>query len=154
MQRILAPVLVLLVICAAAPVSAQDFRITDARAEAGSRFVVRFLGSTNFYYILLRGDTPQSITEPVAIVLGQADSGILVHGIKTPSGFYRVRLVPLDQPLDSDFDGIDDVYELRRSAFLNPLNPQDALADFDADGFTNFDEYRAGTDPADGTSAP
>lgn len=55
-----------------------------------------------------------------------------------------------------DPDGIDDYYELRHAAFLNPLNSADAAQDYDDDGYSNLAEYRAGTDPPsrpDGTIA-
>ena len=66
------------------------------------------------------------------------------------SVFYRVREVPLITPLDLDQDGIDDVYELNRPELLNPLYNVDAQDDFDGDGLTNLEEYRAGSDPAAG----
>jgi hypothetical protein len=55
--------------------------------------------------------------------------------------------VPIAHPLDSDGDGIDDVYELRHPPFLNPLDASDANQDFDGDGHSNLEDYRAGTDP-------
>ena len=53
----------------------------------------------------------------------------------------------LNEPIDSDGDGIDDVYELRHGVFLNPLDPADARLDFDHDGLSNLEEYQRGTDP-------
>jgi hypothetical protein len=61
--------------------------------------------------------------------------------------FYRVQQVPIAQPLDSDGDGIDDVYELRHASFLHPLYANDAGQDFDGDGRSNLQEYQDGTDP-------
>ncbi len=61
--------------------------------------------------------------------------------------FYRVRSRDVTQPLDSDGDGIDDVYELRRPLLLNPLDPADAAIDADADGLANLAEYERGTRP-------
>ena len=37
---------------------------------------------------------------------------------------------------------------------LNPLDPDDAKADADGDGFTNLEEYRYGTNPRDPNSYP
>ena len=68
-------------------------------------------------------------------------------------GFYRVVRVPLDRPLDTDGDGIDDVYELRRGSFLDPLDPLDAGQDFDGDGASNLEEFQRGTDPEVADSA-
>ncbi|NLG36162.1 MAG: hypothetical protein GX548_12495, partial [Lentisphaerae bacterium] len=61
--------------------------------------------------------------------------------------FYRVFSRDVMHPLDSDGDGIDDVYELRRPLLLNPLAPDDADADGDGDGLSNREEYQLGSDP-------
>jgi len=48
---------------------------------------------------------------------------------------------------DADRDGIPDAAEI---AFgFNPNDPTDAAKDFDKDGVSNLDEYKAGTDPID-----
>ncbi len=107
------------------------------------------------YYVLYRGESVTRIDTPVALKLsGNSSSQELIdpspigtHGM----AFYRIREVPIDQPLDSDGDGIDDIYELRHPRFLNPLNPTDAALDYDHDGKSNLQEYLAGTDP---THAP
>jgi len=51
---------------------------------------------------------------------------------------------------DNDNDGIPNDWETANG--LNPENPADADMDFDTDGASNIDEYRAGTDPNDPTS--
>lgn len=55
---------------------------------------------------------------------------------------------------DSDGDGIPDEYETKYKAFLNRHDPNDAVLDFDNDGFTNLEEFQAGTDPGDPKSHP
>ena len=55
---------------------------------------------------------------------------------------------------DADGDGLPDDYEAKYPAFLNPLDPTDAGQDGDGDGFTNLEEYQAGTDPNDAKSHP
>lgn len=52
---------------------------------------------------------------------------------------------------DSDFDGLPDEWENRHG--LNP-NIDDTGQDADSDGFTNLEEYKAGTDPKDPASLP
>jgi hypothetical protein len=58
---------------------------------------------------------------------------------------------------DNDGDGMLNGYE-RRYPFLNPDDPSDAAMDYDNDGATNLEEYRAGSAPdnpdtdGDGTS--
>ena len=57
-----------------------------------------------------------------------------------------------DIDLDDDGDGMPDAWELNYVG-LNPL-VNDADEDLDGDGFTNLEEYTAGTNPADETSLP
>ena len=47
--------------------------------------------------------------------------------------------------LDSDGDGMPDVYEIANG--LNPFDPTDASQDPDGDGLTNLQEYQLGTNP-------
>ena len=54
--------------------------------------------------------------------------------------------------LDRDYDGIPDIDEIENK--LNPYNADDALEDFDDDGFTNLCEYRMQTDLRDAKSHP
>jgi hypothetical protein len=57
----------------------------------------------------------------------------------------ELRLLP-----DTDGDGMPDEFEIRHGLLFQ--NPADASPDTDADGATNLDEYRAGTDPRDARS--
>jgi hypothetical protein len=53
---------------------------------------------------------------------------------------------------DGDRDGMNDEWE--RQNGLNPNDPADAGQDRDGDGFTNLEEFLAGTDPRDAESHP
>ncbi|MCB1196243.1 hypothetical protein KDK77_08665 [bacterium] len=53
---------------------------------------------------------------------------------------------------DSDEDGLPNEWE--KMYGLNPFDANDAYADKDSDMFSNFDEFTAGTDPADPLSKP
>ncbi len=52
-------------------------------------------------------------------------------------------------PVDTDKDGMPDDWE-KQYAF-NPNDATDAAKDFDGDGVSNLDEFKAGTDPSDTT---
>ena len=54
---------------------------------------------------------------------------------------------------DSDGDGLPDEFE-KKYTFLNPVDATDADADYDGDGFSNLEEYEAGTDPSASASHP
>jgi N-acetylmuramoyl-L-alanine amidase len=54
--------------------------------------------------------------------------------------------------LDSDGDGIPDRWEMAHG--LSPFYPDDATEDWDEDGFTNLQEFQAGTDMNEGSSTP
>lgn len=54
--------------------------------------------------------------------------------------------------IDSDGDGIPDWWETKYG--LNPLDLADAQNDLDDDGFSNLEEFLAGSDPKDPADAP
>src|SRR5262249_54891011 len=84
--------------------------------------------NTRAYYILYRGDSVTNITQPVAMALAGGHPTLTDRTSMAANDtvFYRIRAVPRTQPLDLDGDGIDDYYELRHAAFLNPLDAADA----------------------------
>jgi hypothetical protein len=112
---------------AIAAVQGQAPRISLTAENSQGNIVVTHTADTNNYYLLLRGPRVTLITTAVDAALGVGPSGQL-RDTKPPAGgaFYRVEAVPKDTPLDSDGDGIDDVYELEHAPALNPLNPNDA----------------------------
>ena len=63
--------------------------------------------------------------------------------------------IPDELDDDDDNDGIPDAWEVAYPQYgLDPFNASDAKADFDGDGFTNIEEYEAGTALNDGKAFP
>ncbi|MCI0536136.1 MAG: PA14 domain-containing protein, partial [Verrucomicrobiales bacterium] len=129
---------------------AQELRVENVTLDSTGQIHVRHTADPASYYILYRGAEVTRIVLAADLALGVAGVGELSDRATVSSeasAFYRIRKVPIDQPLDTDGDGIDDVYELRNPDILKPLDGSDAALDFDADGASNLDEYRRGTDP-------
>ena len=121
------------------------------QAASQSPALIEYRSKTNFYYRLYRGGDADTTGLPFAMKLGIDGDDSMIDPIPpvanpTPED-YTLENQPLDQPLDFDGDGIDDVYELLRSAILDPLNPADSFLDPDGDGRSNLREYLDGTDP-------
>ncbi len=99
------------------------------------------------YYILQHDSDLDTLRTPLALQLGTLNERDVfddrIGGRR--QGFYRVIEVPQSDPLDSDGDGIDDVYELLHTAILDPLDSADASLDEDRDGRSNREEYETGT---------
>ena len=60
------------------------------------------------------------------------------------------KTILIDYSLDSDNDGMPDLWETQYFSYLS----QDGDEDYDGDGYTNLAEYLKGTDPTDPESHP
>jgi len=113
--------------------------------------VLTYLSKTNFYYRLYQGTDANTDALPLAMKLGIDGDDTMTDPnpvLADPTEEdYTLENQPIDQPLDFDGDGIDDVYELRRPGILSPLNSADAFLDSDGDNRSNLEEYQQGTDP-------
>jgi hypothetical protein len=128
---------------------AQDLHISAVRLDRDRKPQILFPSDPGRYYILISGDI-DDINHPLQIVRGKNGEGQLADISSDQSGFarfYRVVQLSINDPLDTDNDGIDDVYELEHPGFLNPLDSADAEKDFDGDGRSNREEYKNFEDP-------
>ena len=128
---------------------AEDLQIFQLTREADGSVRVSHNATPDFYYILRRGSRVEQIQFPADVAMGLPGGGLL-RDAAVPGGtaFYRVQRVPVAEPLDTDGDGIDDVYELQHRPSLNPLNAADAvLVDPNGGGLTYFQEYQRDRQP-------
>lgn len=135
----------------------QAFELMGPRLRPDQGFEVEIDSPPPFTYLVFRrGETPDSILEPVAAVLGQPGRTLLRDPGTGPLGqrFYQVEAVSWEAPLDLDRDGLNDLFELTYSPAFDPLDPTDAAGDFDNDGFDNLEEARRGTDPTNAADRP
>ncbi len=132
----------------ACPGFAQDFAINEVSRGPDQRVRVTYPSTNDAYYILERSSDLQAFPEAVGMALGARGTSTLQEASAVPDRalFYRLRQVPLTASLDSDGDGIDDVYELERSGILDPLNDADAQDDPDGNGLTHLQEFLQGGD--------
>ena len=81
---------------------------------------------------------------------------LLIHPLYTSANETAVMTLSLtlhqmnESNRDTDGDGLDDIWEIR---LFGNLDTVDRTSDFDLDGFNDYAEYIAGTDPKDDASA-
>jgi hypothetical protein len=129
-------------------VAADEFWINDVSLGGDGKFHLQCTARATNYYILYRGETVTNLDLPTVLVLGQDGMAQLTDpalAVTNRAAFFRVRAVPLNQALDCDGDGLDDVAELGRGT--NPLN-----GDSDGDGWEDGVEV-AGRAIPEGTNA-
>jgi WD40 repeat protein len=85
----------------------------------------------------------------VAYVAVSEDGSKIIAGYSDPD---IIRLYTGGVGIDSDSDGMSDDWENQYG--LNPKDPSDGNKDVDGDGYTNLQEYQAGTDPTSASSYP
>jgi hypothetical protein len=110
-------------------------------------FWYRWRRDTTYLTEFLTNNSPQLFTALVLtnVQLSQRAIYQLQYGNPAmPQAFSTA--VRLNVVADSDGDGIDDDWE--RAWGLDPADPTDAARDPDQDGFSNLEEYRAGTNPS------
>ena len=137
------PLLILL--ATAIPCLAEEFQLQVSQDPARN-LNLSFSSDTNFYYILCQGETVTTITVPCAMRLGQNgwDHFVVAQPPLDSAGamFFRIRKVPIAQSLDSDGDGLPDVWEIEHH--LDPLNPADAALEDKGDGLSNLERFLLG----------
>lgn len=107
---------------------AAPFRIESVQTQAPRQLVLRYPGEPEAYYILTGGPALVHAHQPLRLQLGPVfplTAAFRLDVPTAPTGFYQIRRVPREQPLDTDEDGADDVFELQRPRYFDPLDPAD-----------------------------
>ena len=138
-----------LIACASLPAQSPDFAVSEVNLFPGGAFTAQLPQTVGTHYYRLVRLSDNRITEVAlapedggGFLLSDPGAGLLGRAI------YRIEAIDQSDPLDSDADGIDDLFELRHPRLLDALDPTDRNEDADRDGETNFEEYQAGSDPA------
>lgn len=114
-----------------------QFAIRGVAPRPDGSLEIQFPADASSYYRLLRGVSLVSISTPVRLTLAPP---VLAPPESGAAQFYRVEQIARSGSLDTDGDGIPDVYELEQA--LDGLDPADALRDPDGDGRTALQEYQ------------
>jgi hypothetical protein len=125
-----------------ATASAEPFEITRVEQTDAGPFVIRHTSDPDYYYILYRGTEVNDIGAAVDMALGISIEGQLQDVDPEPAtAFYRILQVPIVAPLDTDGDGIDDVWELLHRFPGAALNPHDEQEDHTGSGRPDIEDY-------------
>lgn len=99
----------------------------------------------------------QSLTRERPLMVSELRVSCIECGKPIPYNALQCPFCKAEQPAigqkdDRDGDGMPDEWETEHG--LNPLDHADAAMDNDRDGFSNLEEFHAGTRPADATDSP
>lgn len=135
-------------------VPAQAELLIEGIRFSEDQVVISFQGEDAKYFILEATENLGAPFQGRALVIGGGSQQFPIGTSDASRTFFRIQSALIEAPLDSDEDGIHDLFELEHSPILNPFHSADASQDADGDGRSNLQEFLDGTDPgvADGAA--
>ncbi len=130
--------LILLLLSASAHAQADRNTIGSFRIENGMA-IIAYAEAPSSYYLL---QYSEDLIHWRSIDMSLAMQSVIELVPSVQKGFFRAIPFGKYAPLDTDGDGIDDVYELNNREFLNPLDPTDGIKlATNGSGLTNYQTY-------------
>ena len=107
----------------------QQTPIINYSTDVNGRVQLEVNSSTANYYILnVRHHPDSAFVHKTSMTLGQANTTIISESLGNyPEDHYEVLEYPINNPNDSDGDGIDDITEYNAVPFNNPINYASAI---------------------------
>jgi len=113
----------MILVSACQQAAANAFKITRITAGPGHQVTIEYDSDPDAYFILLGGNEPNAIEDRIDLATGVQGSAHFVLQEQASHQFYQVLRAPLVDPLDSDADGIDDLYENQYDRHHHPYDP-------------------------------
>lgn len=118
------PILTLFLLFLSFNIAAQEIPILNYDTDNNGRVQLTVAASADYYYILkIRHQPTDNFDLAVSMTLGQNGMIQLTESVEHyPISHYQVLEYPIDDPADTDGDGIDDITEYHDLPIRSPLN--------------------------------
>lgn len=123
---------------------AQQVPIINYRVNQNGQAELEINSKSDHYYILkIKHGLPLGFEVPTSMTLGETGTTLLTEPLGAyPIEDYEVFEYPINNPVDTDNDGIDDITEFNNPANQNPINAAQPIELTDGvilvDSFTTF----------------
>lgn len=107
------------------PTQDEEIQIQDISVNSKGQIEIKVNSSPEYYYVLYgREDVETDTLSALSVTMGQPGTTVLTESLQAyPADNYVVKQFNVDNPVDLDGDGIDDVEEMENLGTLSPLNP-------------------------------
>ena len=124
--------------------NAQQVTILDDNINTNGQVELKVNSTTKNYFITkIRHHIDSMFLQPTSITIGQENTTIITEPAQHyPVDNYKVLKYNIDNPFDTDNDGVDDIIELNNAPIQSPLNAASQINIEDGlvmiDGFETF----------------